>query len=97
MHSTGFLGAVPPGLLVLRVTERVIIGNFPDRHLLAVTAPMAALALAHSIPAGFMLPMIIAAAQCEVLLDPDDLSAKPEPAGGKVGGDDIACRAPCQT
>src|SRR6516225_7363344 len=58
-----------------RLAGPAVIGDRADRGLRAVTAPMTALALAHRVPAGFMLPVIIAAAQGEVLLDPDDLGA----------------------
>src|SRR6201981_3900837 len=96
MHSTGFLRAVPPTLLALSVTKRVVVGDLPDRGLRAVAIPLAALALAHRVPAGFMLPVIIAAAQGEVLLDPDDLRAQLQPASRQAGGDDIAvqCSVP---
>src|SRR5215469_18066013 len=92
-----FLRPVPPTLLALSVApKRVVVGDLPDRRLRAVTIPMAALALAHRVPAGFMLPVIIAAAQGEVLLDPDDLRAQLQPAGRQAGGDDIAvqCSVP---
>ena len=56
--------------------------------------PVAALALAHGVPAGFVLPVIIAAAQGEVLLGPDDLSARLQPASGQIGGDDVAVQSP---
>src|SRR5215472_16308759 len=75
------LGAVPPGLLVPRVSERVVVGDFPDRCLCAVALPMTGLALAHRIPAGFVFPVVIAAAQREMLLGPNDLSATLKPAG----------------
>src|SRR6267143_7059367 len=74
------LGAVPPALLALRVAERVVVGDLPDRRLRAVARPVTGLALAHGVPAGFVLPVIIAAAQGEVLLGPDDLSAWLQPA-----------------
>src|SRR5215470_8724486 len=91
-----FLRPVPPTLLALSVTKRVVVGDLPDRRLRAVAIPLAALALAHRVPAGFMLPVIIAAAQGEVLLDPDDLRAQLQPAGRQAGGDDIAvqCSVP---
>src|SRR5205807_7009981 len=59
------LSAVPPALLALSVAERVVVGELPDRSLGSVTAPMAALALAHCVPTGFVIPMIIATAQGE--------------------------------
>src|SRR4029077_1515384 len=88
------LSAVPPALLALRVAERIVVGELPDRSLGAVTAPMAALALAHGVPAGFVLPMIVATAQGEVLLGPDDLSARLQPASREIGGDDVAVQSP---
>jgi len=38
--------------------------------------------------------MIMAAAQDEVLLGPDDLGAELQPAGGQIGGDNIAVQSP---
>src|ERR1700756_5048286 len=70
------LRAVPPALLAVSIAEWVIVGDLPDRRLRAVALPVAGLALAHGVPAGFVLPVKIAAAQGEVLLDPDDLSTK---------------------
>src|SRR6266446_8313635 len=86
----GFLCPVPPALLVLRVAKRVVVGDFPHRRLLAIALPVAGLALTHRVPADFVLPMVIAAAQGEVLLGPDDLSARLQPAAGQIGGDDVA-------
>ena len=84
------LRAVPPALLALPVAERIVVGDLPDRGLRAVALPVAGLALAHRVPAGFVLPVVIAAAQGEVLLGPDDLSAQLQPAGRQIGGHDIA-------
>src|SRR5438067_13620240 len=67
------LGAMPPALLALPVAERIVVGDLPDCRLRAVALPVARLALAHGVPAAFVLPMIMAAAQDEVLLGPDDL------------------------
>src|SRR5438445_4678537 len=78
------LGAVPPALLALPVAERIVVGDLPDCRLRAVGLPVAGLTLAHGVPAAFVLPMIMAAAQDEVLLDPDDLSAPLQPAGGQI-------------
>src|SRR5438874_13332247 len=69
------LRAVAPALLALSIAERIVICDLPNCGLGAVTLPMASLAFAHGVPAVFMLPMIIATAQSEVLLDPDNLSA----------------------
>src|SRR5271165_6288548 len=57
------LRAMSPTLLALRVAERIVIGDLPDRRLPAVALPVADLAFAHGVPAGFVLPMIIAAVQ----------------------------------
>ena len=89
-----FLSAVPPTLLVLRVAKRVVVRNLPDRLLGAVALPVAGLAVAHRVPTGFMLPMVIAAAQGEVLLGPDDLSARLQPAAGQIGGDNVTVERP---
>src|SRR5215469_8313303 len=91
-----FLGAVPPTLLALSVAEWVVVRDLPDRRLRAVTIPLAGLALAHRVPAGLVLPVIIPTAQGEVLLDPDDLRAQLQRAGRQTGGDDIAvqCSVP---
>ena len=78
------LRAVPPALLALSITERIVIRDLPDCGLRAVALPVASLAFAHGIPAVFMLPMIVAAAQREVLLDPDNLSAQRQPASSEV-------------
>jgi hypothetical protein len=50
--------------------------DIPNRHLLAIASPVPSLALAHSIPARFMLPVIIAAAQDQLALVPDNLGAQ---------------------
>src|SRR5712672_2340115 len=88
------LGAMPPVLLALPVAERIVVGDLPDCRLRAVALPVARLALAHGVPAAFVLPMIMAAAQDEVLLGPDDLGAELQPAGGQIGGDNIAVQSP---
>src|SRR4029077_19124673 len=46
------LGAVPPALLALAVTKRVVVGDLPHRRLGAVTLPVAGLAFAHRVPTG---------------------------------------------
>src|SRR4051794_12519369 len=84
------LGAVPPALFAFPVAKRIVVGDLPDRRLLAVALPPAWLALAHGVPAGLVFPVVIAAAQREVLLGPDDLSAQLQPAGGQISGHDIA-------
>src|SRR6267378_1452920 len=84
------LGTVPPALLARLGAERVVIADFTDRGLRAIALPVAGLARAHCVPAGFVLPVIVSAAQREVLLGPDDLSAKLQPAGGEAGSNDVA-------
>src|SRR4051794_7084759 len=84
------LGAVPPAVLALPIAERVVVADAPDRRLRAVALPVARPAVAHGVPAGLVLPVIIAAAQREMLLGPDDLSAQLQPACRKTGGDDVA-------
>src|SRR5215472_2465550 len=81
------LRAVAPTLLAPRAAERIVVGELPDGRLRAVAGPVAGLALAHGVPAAFVLPVIIAAAQREMLLRPDDLSAQLEPASRQAGGD----------
>src|SRR5215471_7600509 len=88
------LRAMPPTLLAPRAAKRIVVGEFPDRCLRAVAGPVAGLALAHGVPARLMLPMIIAAAQREMLLRPDDLRAQLEPATRQPGGGDIAMHRP---
>src|SRR5947209_15719711 len=90
----GFLCSVPPALLALWVAKRVVVGDLPHRRLGAVALPVAGLAVARRVPTGFMLPMVIAAAQGEVLLGPDNLSARLQPAAGKIGGDKVAVQRP---
>src|SRR5580693_2302436 len=84
------LRAVPPALLALRIAKGIVIGDLPDGGLRAATLPVAGPALAHGVPAGFVLPVIIAATQGEVLFGPDDLSARLQPASNEVGSHDIA-------
>src|SRR6267378_2660634 len=87
-------GCRAPALFALRVAKRIVVGDLPDGRLPAVALPVASPALAHGVPAGFVLPVIIAAAQGEVLFGPDDLSAQLQPAGGQAGGDDIPVQSP---
>src|SRR5690349_13732644 len=65
------LRAVPRALLALPIAERIVVGDLPERRLLAAALPVAGFAVAHRIPAGLMLPVVIAAAQSEMLLGPD--------------------------
>src|ERR1700745_586473 len=64
------LRAVSPALLALSIAERIVVGDLPHGGLLPVPLPLARLALAHRVPAIFMTPMVVAAAQCKMLLDP---------------------------
>src|SRR6516225_401069 len=66
------LRAVPPALLVLAIAKRIVVGDLPDGRLRPVTLPVAGLAFAHRVPAVLVAPMIVAAAQRVMLLDPDD-------------------------
>src|ERR1700716_15412 len=59
--------------------------DVPKRGLLPVSGPIAL--LAHRIPAGFMLPVIITAADHQSLLDPDDLRADGEAKTDEAFGD----------
>src|SRR5215469_4099168 len=69
------LGAVPPALRVVLVAKRIVVGDLPECRLRAVALPVGRLAIAHGIPAAFVLPMIMAAAQREGLPRPHDLGA----------------------
>src|SRR5205823_9749051 len=88
------LRSVPPALLALSITERIVVGDLPYRGLLAVTLPLARLALAHRVPAIFMTPMVVAAAQCKMLLDPDDLRPRRQSASRQIGADHTAMQRP---
>src|SRR6266446_3787067 len=90
----GFLCPVPRARLALRVAKRVVVGDRPGRGLGAITLPMAGLARAHRVPTGFVLPVVVAATQGEMLLDPDDLSASLQPATGQIGGDNVDVERP---
>jgi len=50
-----FLGTVTPGLLVLRVSKRIVFGDLPHRRLRAVALPVADLALTLRVATGFVL------------------------------------------
>jgi hypothetical protein len=88
------LCAVAPILLALSIAEWITIGDLPDCGLRAVALPVAGLALAHGVPAAFVLPVIIATAQREMLLRPDDLSAQLKPASRQAGGNDVGVHSP---
>jgi hypothetical protein len=89
-HRDRLLRAVPPTLLAPRAADRIVVGELPDHCLRAIALPVTGLTLAHHVPATFVLPVIIAAAQGKMLLRPDDLSTQLEPAGRQTGRDDIA-------
>src|SRR4051812_20953176 len=72
MHSTGFCRPVP-GLRGLRLLD------CPDGGLGPTAVPMAGLALPYCVPARFVLPVIITAADHQARLVPDNLAANDEP------------------
>src|SRR6516165_6270162 len=84
------LRAVAKALFALSIAEWITIGDLPDCGLRAVALPVAGLALAHGVPAAFVLPVIIATAQREMLLRPDDLRAQLEPTSCQPDGGDVA-------
>src|SRR6201993_5539871 len=84
------LRGVPPARLALAIAKRIVVGELPYGGLRAAPLPMARLALAHRVPAGFMAPMVVAPAQCEMRFGPDDLSAQLEPASGQIATDHVA-------
>ena len=88
------LRAVPPALFALMIAKWVVVGDFPDRRLGAAALPVAGLAFPHGVPAGLVLPVIIATAQCEMLLRPHDLSAQLQSASRQSGADDVAVHGP---
>src|SRR6516164_9931325 len=88
------LRGVPPALLALSIAKRIVVGDLPHGGLLAATLPVARLALAHRIPAGFMAPMVVTPAQGEMRLGPDDLSAHLKPAGDQIAADHVAVQRP---
>ena len=88
------LGGMLPALFPPRVAERVVVGDFPDCCLGMVALPMAGLALAHRVPADLLLPVVITAAQGEMLLDPNDLRAQLEAATSQPGSEDVAVQRP---
>ena len=67
----------------------------PERGLLAVAGPMAF--GAHRVPAGLMLPVIIAAADDQPLLGPDDLRADGEALALQAVGNGRGLQRACQT
>src|SRR4029077_2582171 len=73
---------------------RIATADLPHGGLLAATLPVARLALAHRVPTGFMAPMVVAPAQCEMRFGPDDLSAQLKPAGGQIIADHVTMQRP---
>ena len=88
---------MPPALLVLAIAKRIVVGDLPDGRLRPVTLPVAGLAFAHRVPAVLVAPMIVAAAQRVMLLDPDDLGAPLQPASRQFGSHDIAVQRAMHT
>src|SRR3984893_7514025 len=84
------LRAVPPALLAVSIAEWVIVGDLPHCGLRAVALPVALFTPPHGVRAAFVLPVVIATAQGEVLLDPDDLGPRLQSASRQVGSHDIA-------
>src|ERR1700739_1199594 len=84
------LRAVSPARLAPSVAARSVFCGLPHGGLLAVPLPLASLAHAHRVPAIFMTPMVVAAAQCKMLLDPDDLRPRLQSASRQIGADHLA-------
>src|SRR5438552_73993 len=61
-------------------SERVQVGHLPERRLLAIPCRSPRCTPAYGIPAGLMLPVIVAPPEREMLLAPDDLRTNLEPA-----------------
>jgi hypothetical protein len=73
-------------LVVARPAHRVEIRDLPDRGLPAVATPTAG--APHGVPRRFMPPVVVAPAEREMLLVPDDLAAQCEAGGLERLGDD---------
>src|SRR5262249_31792920 len=54
---------------------RVAVGDLPKGGLFAIAGPVACLTLLDRVPAGFVLPVVVAARDYQPLLGPDDLRA----------------------
>ena len=68
----------------------------PQRRLLTVAGPIAL--FANRVPAGLVLPMVVALAHDKALLGPDDLRADREAALGiRLSATMVERSAPCQT
>src|SRR5215472_17396442 len=88
------LRGVPPARLALAIAKGIVVGDLPHGALLAATLPVACLALAHRVPAGFMAPMVVAPAQGKMRFGPDDLSAQLKPAGDQIAANHVAVEGP---
>ena len=94
MHSTGFWVPRPqlcwrwrlPNGLLLAISQTVVCVRSPCQWLVLPSRT--------AYQQVSCLPMIIAAAEREVLLGPDDLSAQLEAARRETGGDDLAVQGP---
>ena len=67
--------------------RRLPVRDGPDGGLLAIARPVARLALPDGIPGRLVLPVIVAAADDQPGLVPDDLRADGKAAGLEAGGD----------
>ena len=75
----------------------VLAGNVPQRGLLAVARPMAFSGLLHRIPAGSVLPVIVAPAKNEAVLAQMICDRTAKPVAFRLSTTVDECRAPCQT
>jgi hypothetical protein len=55
-HAAELAIGNPVHLCLPIIAKRIVVGDLPHCGLLAVTLPVASLALSHSVPAGFMAP-----------------------------------------
>src|SRR5262249_35557800 len=90
MHSTGFCAPCPQLCSRWQLPKRIVVGDLPHGGLLAVTLPVARFSLSHGVTAAFVLPVVVATAQREVLFDPHDLGSRLQPESRQAGGDDIS-------
>ena len=74
----------------------VAAGDGPERRLLAVAVPVALAGLPDRIPARLVLPVVVAAAEHQPLLRPDDLGADGEAGSLEALGDGrgVQCAVP---
>ena len=75
------LGAVHRRRVLVAARDR------PERRLLAVAVPVRLALVADRVPARLVLPVVVAAAEHQPLLGPDDLAADREAAGVEAVGD----------